>query len=179
MESHVCMQTCVYIHTHTFALNVRTHTRNNRANKHTTSLFVVTNLNSRCLTQCYGFMNTSPLYFHFPFFCSGACLTIPLFSPLPHSFSPSFLSLALSAWFALTEFHHSSFIHATADQELIPFTSFFFVCFFCVNPISRMFPAYRTLVRHRTAFCKVSYTKVGKKNRENYDMREANRGITV
>lgn len=104
-------------------------------------------------------MNTSPLYFRLPLFRSSASLTIPVFSPLPHSFSPSLLSLALFAWSTdrIPPFtiHPSSMQQPTRNWLSIQFL-LLVASFLCVNPISRMFPAYRTLARHRTAFCKIS-----------------------
>lgn len=60
---------------------------------------------------------------------------------------------------------------ATAvQQQSIPFTSSpSFAVSLCVNPISRMCPAYRT---HRTAFRKIRMS-------EKTDMREGKRGIII
>lgn len=153
--------------THMYANARISHIHIYTISKNATSLsVVVTNLDSRCLAQCYGFMNTNPLYiFLSPFFRPDICFTIPVLSPLSHSFFP--FSHSLCPLDPSTE----PFICATDNSELIPFISptgsFLFMC-----PISRMIPAYRTLARHRTTKPRTEY-------QENYNMREGNREMTI
>lgn len=111
-------------------------------------------------------MNTSPLYLRLHFFLSSACLTIPVFSPLPHSSSPSLSSLALSAWSAdwIPPFtiHPSPMQRPTRNwfHSLPSFGYFFFVCQSDFSHVSRLShacsPSYGFLPRKSRTECRES-----------------------
>lgn len=119
---------------------------------------VVTNFDSRCLAQCYGFMNTNPLYFHILFFALSLS-HYPFLSVFALLFSSFLLSLTLSAW-------STDWTHTTANSKLTTFISFS-SCFFFV------YPSNFSHVSRLSHACSPSYGFLQSlRYRKDYDMRE-------